>query len=220
MKNIFKTVTLGIATLALATTPSLTASAASTIEGDNYYYNNYSPDDYSYSYNYKSTSSADDAALGGLAVAIASFAIIFWLIGMTAAIITLIANWKVFTKAGQEGWKAIIPIYNIYVLTQIAMLPGWYILLLFIPIANAVATIYLQYKLAQAFGKDVGFAIGLILLNPIFILILAFSKDIVYIGNTAPTPGAGAPAPSAPTPKSAAAADPWVNNNQNPTPQA
>jgi len=41
-------------------------------------------------------------------------------------IILIVAGiWKVFVKAGQPGWAAIIPIYNIYILLKIACKPGW-----------------------------------------------------------------------------------------------
>lgn len=41
-------------------------------------------------------------------MAYALFAFIFY-------ILQVIAYWKIFTKAGEEGWKSIIPIYNGYV---------------------------------------------------------------------------------------------------------
>lgn len=35
-------------------------------------------------------------------------------------IVLVIANWKIFTKAGEAGWKSIIPIYNGYILYKIS----------------------------------------------------------------------------------------------------
>ena len=35
------------------------------------------------------------------------------LIELSIAILTIVANWKVFTKAGRPGWASIIPIYNL-----------------------------------------------------------------------------------------------------------
>lgn len=35
-------------------------------------------------------------------------------------ILTLIAYWRIFTKAGVAGWKAIIPYYSGYVMFKIA----------------------------------------------------------------------------------------------------
>ena len=43
-------------------------------------------------------------------------------------VLLLIASlWRIFTKAGQPGWAAIVPIYNIYVLLQIVGRPGWWL---------------------------------------------------------------------------------------------
>ncbi|HUG89954.1 MAG TPA: DUF5684 domain-containing protein, partial [Planctomycetaceae bacterium] len=33
--------------------------------------------------------------------------------------------WKTFTKAGEPGWAALIPIYNVVVLCRIAGKPEW-----------------------------------------------------------------------------------------------
>jgi hypothetical protein len=83
--------------------------------------------------------------------------------------------WKLFVKAGIEGWKGIIPIYNMYlVVTDIAGLPVLWFILLFVPVVNILAQVYLWFAVAKRFGQGVGFAIGLILLNPIFVAILAF----------------------------------------------
>lgn len=89
-------------------------------------------------------------------------------------LISVIALWKIFTKAGEDGWKAIIPFYNVYVLTKLVTGNGLLFLVLLIPIVNIFFGFYLYHKLAQSFGKGIGFTIGLILLNPVFMLILAF----------------------------------------------
>ena len=92
-----------------------------------------------------------------------------------AVIVLLIASvWKIFTKAGQPGWAALIPIYNAYVLLQVAGKPGWWLLLLLIPFVNLVIGIITIAALAAKFGKGVGFIIGLILLPIIFYPILGF----------------------------------------------
>jgi hypothetical protein len=93
-----------------------------------------------------------------------------------AAIILLMiaAMWKVFSKAGEPGWAAIIPIYNLYVLCKIAGKPGWWVILMFIPVVNFIIAILLVLGIAQNFGKGTGFAMGLLFLSPIFYPILAW----------------------------------------------
>lgn len=94
-----------------------------------------------------------------------------------ALIIVLIAGlWKMFVKAGQPGWAAIIPIYNLYILTKIVNRPGWWVILFLVPIVSLVISIIIMLDLAKSFGKSVAFAVGLILLGPIFICILGFGS--------------------------------------------
>ena len=86
------------------------------------------------------------------------------------------ALWKVFSKAGQPGWAAIIPIYNIYVMCKIAGRPGWWLLLMLIPFVNFIIAIILNVDIAKRFGKGVGFAVGMTLLPFIFWPILGFGS--------------------------------------------
>ena len=95
--------------------------------------------------------------------------------------IMLVAMWKIFTKAGEAGWKCLIPIYSTYIDVKIADGNGWKFLLLLIPIVNIVYSIMLTVRLAKSFGKGGGFAVGLLFLAPIFYLILAFGSA-QYIG--------------------------------------
>lgn len=92
-----------------------------------------------------------------------------------------IANWKLYEKAGREGWTSIVPIYNILILCDIAGKPRWYFWMLLLPIVNFVFIIYIMAGLSKAFGKDNGFTVGLVFLSIIFIPILAFG-DAKYQG--------------------------------------
>ncbi len=62
----------------------------------------------------------------GIVAGILGFLGIFFLIIIAVAVLMIIAQFKVFKKGGEEGWKAIIPIYNQYTLCQIVGLnPNW-----------------------------------------------------------------------------------------------
>jgi len=98
-------------------------------------------------------------------------------------IFMLAAFWKVFTKAGQPGWGCLIPIYNIYCLCKIGGKPGWWVLLMFIPIVNLVISILVLIGIANNFGKSGAFAVGLMFLGFIFYPILAFG-DAKYTGGS------------------------------------
>ena len=95
-------------------------------------------------------------------------------------VLMIVAMWKVFVKAGQPGWAAIIPIYNTYIFLKIAGKPGWWLILFFIPIVNLVVAIIAAIAFAANFGKSTGFAIGMIFLPFIFIPMLAFG-DAAYV---------------------------------------
>ena len=99
-----------------------------------------------------------------------------WIFSLAFAILMIAACWKIFTKAGQPGWAAIIPIYNWYVLCKIVGRPGWWVILLLIPLVDFIIGIILCIDLAKSFGKGIGFGIGLILLPIIFCPILGFGS--------------------------------------------
>ena len=94
-------------------------------------------------------------------------------------ILFLASYWVIFTKAGEAGWKFLIPIYNIIVLLKIIDKPVWWIILLLIP---PVFVFMVNISLAKAFGKGTGFGVGLVFLAIIFAPLLAFG-DAEYISN-------------------------------------
>jgi hypothetical protein len=110
---------------------------------------------------------------GGVAVALVFALAVF--------VLVVAGLWRVFTKAGEEGWKAIIPIYNWIILLKIVGREWWWILLWLIPIVNVVIAIIVYNDLSKSFGKGVGFTVGLFFLNAIFIPILGFGSA-TYIG--------------------------------------
>lgn len=98
-------------------------------------------------------------------------------------LILIVAWWKVFEKAGEPGWKSIIPFYNTYTLVTIAGRPGWWFLLFFIPFVNFVVYIVISIDLAKAFGKSTTFGIvGLWLFSFIGFIILGWG-DAKYVGS-------------------------------------
>ena len=135
--------------------------------------------------------------LGGFYVVLA---LVWW-------ILQIIANWCIFTKAGEAGWKSIIPVYGDYVSYRIAWRTSYFWIALILSfatsfimhlsgpdggnfftssmisllrLASLVISVMYSVKLSRAFGHGIGFAIGLIFLQPIFLLILGFSGDRYY----------------------------------------
>lgn len=138
-------------------------------------------------------------------------------IGFILAVFSIIAYWIIYKKAGEKGWKCLIPFYNDYILYKFAWKTKYFFILLpftliyladnFIHrffldllfgnnlmievlsillaiciLAFLVINIIKKVKLAKAFGRGVPFALGLIFVEPIFVMILAFGKS-KYVGN-------------------------------------
>lgn len=124
---------------------------------------------------------------------------IFILIALIITIMKIVGKFLVFRKAGRGGWEVFIPFYSSVVNCQITGVNPWWVLIALvvgfigplIPIIGgllsfAVAVYYnilLAFSTAKSFGKDDGFAIGLLILEPIFWIILGFSRS-EYVGPT------------------------------------
>ena len=113
----------------------------------------------------------------------AGFGIGFFIVWLAVILLMVASMWKIFSKAGQPGWAAIIPIYNMIVMLNVVKKPIWWIILLFIPFVNIIIAIMVVNDLAKAFGKGGGFTVGLILLSFIFYPILAFGGSTYIYGN-------------------------------------
>lgn len=129
----------------------------------------------------------DAAVAGGIIALLGAFMFVFALVGL----VVLVGMWKAFSKAGQPGWAAIIPVYNLVVLFRVAGQSGWLaltFLLNFIPVVGGLAwlgiVIWNHINVSKRFGHGVGFALGLVFLAPIFWLILGFGSS-KYVGDQA-----------------------------------
>ncbi len=107
-----------------------------------------------------------------------------FVLGLVITILKIVATWKIFTKAGQAGWKSLIPIYSTVILYKVAGIsPLWILscLVIWVPILGPLfvlgVSIYAMLNLSRAFGKEDAFTVGLILFNTIFMMILGFGKS-------------------------------------------
>ena len=138
-------------------------------------------------------------SLGSLLFVYGIFAISFW-------ILLLIGQWFIFTKAGEAGWKSLIPFLNGHVCYRICWKPMYYwiflllgavtswissntdgnIFLLFLSFARTVGALVIHVlfsiRLSKAFGHGASFAVGLILLPSIFTMILGLGSS-QYVGH-------------------------------------
>lgn len=126
--------------------------------------------------------------------------VLLLVMGVIWYIFLMIASWKMFQKAGEDGWKALIPVYNGYILYKISWKANVFWILavatvlsqillsrsiamplaligMLLNIAAIVITCIDSFKLSKAFGHGIGFGLGLIFLNPVFMMILGYGKS-------------------------------------------
>lgn len=108
---------------------------------------------------------------GGLIAYFCCFGIV-WLL-------MIAAMWKIFVKAGQPGWAAIVPIYNNYVMQEIVGREAWWLAIAIF--LGPIWWIVINLDLAKSFGKEMVWGIGLILLPVVFYPLLGFG-DAQYQG--------------------------------------
>src|ERR1700761_4788302 len=125
-----------------------------------------------------------DTTSDGGGIMAALFGGVFFIIIMAVVLLMVIGWWKIFTKAGKPGWAAIVPIYNIIILTEIVGRPTWWVFIYYLGCTTIIGHIILSLDLARSFGKDVGFGVGLIILPWIFYPMLGFGSA-QYIGPAA-----------------------------------
>ena len=106
------------------------------------------------------------------------------LVIIALALLVLVAMWRVNERAGEPGWAVLIPIYNMYVLTRVGRVSGWWVLAMFIPLVNIVALFVVSIGVARRFDRGAGFGIGLALLPIIFYPMLAWG-DASPVARTA-----------------------------------
>jgi signal peptidase I len=63
------------------------------------------------------------------------------------------ALFKIFEKAGEKGWKGLVPVYNFVIWLKILKKPWWWIFLLLIPTISWLMLFILYVETAKAFGK-------------------------------------------------------------------
>ncbi len=114
---------------------------------------------------------------GGMSILLIIFWILYAVILTAVVVVLIISMWKMFVKAGKPGWASIIPVYNFWVLCEMAFNNNimWFIFI-FIPFLNFVSMVAIMIGIAKTFGKSTGFAILTIFFYIITFPILAFGK--------------------------------------------
>ena len=100
-----------------------------------------------------------------------------WIIYLAIYVLYVAGLWMTFVKANEDGWKAIIPIWNVLIVLKIVGREWWWILLMLIPIVNIVVWIIVSLDLAKSFGRGTGFGLGLAFIPIVWYPLLGFGQD-------------------------------------------
>ena len=113
--------------------------------------------------------------LNGFVGAALGLAIFVSILCIAAIVLEIIGLWKTFNKAGQPGWAAIIPFYNLFILVKTAKMEWWHFLIVaglmivyyleikYVSVCAALAAVVYMFviniKLAKAFGRGAGLGV-------------------------------------------------------------
>jgi len=98
--------------------------------------------------------------------------------GLTIWLISILAFWQLFEKAGIAGWKSIVPIYSSYLLSVIAGQSVLVWVLSFLPVVGIIGVVMIALGTAKAFGKSTAFAIfGLVIFSYFGYMMLGWGKS-------------------------------------------
>ncbi len=84
---------------------------------------------------------SDAAGVGALMALVMGSLACVMVVGFILVFILVITNWRIYTKAGQPGWAAIVPIYHLFVMMDIIRKPrSWAVIILVLGVAGSVLT--------------------------------------------------------------------------------
>ena len=107
------------------------------------------------------------------------------IIFLILVLISFVGLYKIFEKAGLPGWKALIPIYNFWVLGTIINRPKWWGLIMIVPGVNLIMYGVYGFHLARAFKKRMNNDLIMASFMPyLYFAYLGFNKDIKFFGVT------------------------------------
>ena len=137
----------------------------------------------------------DESIMAGI-MALGALAIIVCIIFIPILVVYIIGIWKLFKKAGKNGWEAIIPFYNSWTLVEISGLNWWYFLIMISSyivslldidglsglcwLASLVASFFCYYNISKKLHKTTGFAVLMTIFPVIMIPVVGFSKDYQF----------------------------------------
>jgi signal peptidase I len=105
------------------------------------------------------------------------------IIFLILVLISFAGLYKIFEKAGLPAWKALIPVYNFWLVGGIINRPKWWGLIMIVPGVNLIMYGVYGFHLARAFKKRMNNDLIVAALMPyLYFAYLGFNKDIKFFG--------------------------------------
>lgn len=106
-----------------------------------------------------------------------------WIIFILAVIGWHVGLYGMFKKAGIEGWKAFVPLYNTWCMVEKMNLKKYWFFFQLVPIAGQFITIWITIKFVEHFGRfGVGHHALTVFIPFLYFPYLGFSKNERYAG--------------------------------------
>lgn len=114
---------------------------------------------------------------------------------------------KIFNKAGIEGWKAWVPVYNSWVMLELGGQKGYWAVVALIPFIGIIGAIFMyiaMYYISLGFGKESIFVLLAIFLPVVWVIWLAVDsskwKAVIPVESSAVPVATHSKKPKNPTP--------------------
>jgi len=108
---------------------------------------------------------------------------IICLIALVFFVLPSIGSYLLFKKAGQPGWKALIPIYDTFVMLQISKRPLYWFFLQFFPVIGWFITLSILIEFIKTFGKFKFYQHALTVFSAgLYFLYVGLSPKTKYVG--------------------------------------
>lgn len=91
-------------------------------------------------------------------------------------ILIIVAWWKLFTKAGEKGWKSLIPIYNTYIIFKLVWKRSWFFITLIVSIVS-IALCIIGSTMLEANSQDI--VASLLLLSGALISVFTIVIEVI-----------------------------------------
>jgi signal peptidase I len=106
-----------------------------------------------------------------------------YLVLLTLYLLTSVGLFKIFEKAGEKGWKGLIPGLNLFIWLKVIQRPWWWLLLLIVPGVNFLMLAIMSVELAKAFGKTNNTELVIAaLFGFVYIPYIGFQQELKYVG--------------------------------------